>query len=154
MNITEETNKNFEGVKKYFIDTNNPEQCAYFDVTNILKESQRVSLSGVNHKITLYLDNFKLYENDTKATAKVKVSVSNSSGIGSSMNNSVELIKKDNRWYITGFSTFPYSIEYKTVRTKVASLISLIKSGNLTLENNIHKELKGKNIETGQIQFW
>lgn len=146
--------KDFEGVKKYFVDSNNPDQWAHFDVTAILKESQRVSLSGVNHKISLYLDNFKLYENETKATAKVKVSAQNSSGSGLGMENSVELIKKDNRWYITGFSTFPYSKEHTVVKTKVESLINLIKSGNLTLENNIHKELKGKNIEVGQIQFW
>ena len=146
--------KDFEGVKKYFLDTKNPDQWAYFDVTNILKESQRVSLSGVNHKISLYLDNFKLYDNDTKATAKIKVSAQNSSGSGLGMENSVELIKVDNRWYITGFSTFPYSKEYNTVKAKVESLINLIRSGDLTLENNIHKELEGKNIEIGQIQFW
>ncbi len=146
--------KDFEGVKKYFVDTKNPEQCAYFDVTNILKGSQNNTFSGASHKITLYLYNFKLYDNDTKATAKLKVSVSNSSGSGSSMDNSVELIKISNRWYITGLSTFPYTKEYKTIKTKVESLISTIKSGNLTLKNNIHNELKGKTIEIGQIQFW
>lgn len=146
--------KDFEGVKKYFVDTKNPDQWAYFDVNTILKESQRVSVSGVNHKISLYLVNLKLYDNDTKATAKVKVSAQNSSGGGLGSENSVELIKVENKWYITGFSTFPYSIEYKTVKTKVETLINLIKSGNLTLQNNIHKELAGKNIEIGQIQFW
>lgn len=146
--------KDFEGVKKYFIDTKNPDQWAYFDVNTILKESQRGSLSGGNYKISLYLDNFKLYDNDTKATAKVRVSARNSSGSGLGMDNSVELIKKENRWYITGFSTFPNSKEHKAVKNKVAALINLIKTGNLTLKNNIHSELKGKNIEIGQIQFW
>ncbi|MGH4125465.1 MAG: hypothetical protein ACREV6_21330 [Clostridium sp.] len=146
--------KDFEGLKKYFLDTKNPDQWAYFDITNILKESQRNTLSGANHKTSLYLDNFKLYDNDTKATAKVKALVQSYSGSGLSMDNSVELNKVDNKWYITGFSTFPNSKEYKTVKTKVESLINLIKSGNLTLQNNIHSELAGKNIEIGQIQFW
>lgn len=146
--------KDFEGLKKYFLDTKNPDQWAYFDITNILKESQKISLNGVNHKTSLYLDNFKLYDNDTKATARVKASVQSYSGSGLSMENSVELIKVDNKWYITGLSTFPNSKEYKTVKTKVEALITLIKSGNLTLQNNIHSELEGKNIEVGQIQFW
>lgn len=146
--------KDFEGVKKYFLDTKNPDQWAYFDVNTILKESQRGSLSGGNYKISLYLDNFKLYDNDTKATAKVNVLAQNSFGSGLGMDNSLELIKVDNRWYITGFSTFPNSKEHKIVKSKVESLINLIKSGNLTLKNNVHSELEGKNIELGQIQFW
>ncbi len=128
-------------LKKYFMDSHEPEQWAYFDMSLKVQE-MKPSKNAQHYVVQIEIGKMRVDEN--KATFHVGFAASNSSGTGFGEGWVTELIKRDNRWYITGLSTFPNSQESKEVRQVAENYI--------TSQSN--SELKGKEVSIGQIQFW
>lgn len=138
--------KDLDAVKKYFIDSHNPEQWAYFDMTTYMKET------AFPEKAENYVIDIRekdLYINGNRA--EIFISFDMTSNLSTSLGPrftqawSAELIKKDNRWYITGLSTFPNSQASQEVMKVVESFIA---------DKQHNSELKDKEVSIGQIQFW
>ncbi len=139
--------KDGERAEKYFIDTHNPEQWAFTDVMSMFNENQKLTSKDLDYTIVLRLKSLSI--NGEKATANIDISARNSFGAGLGMNNAVELIKINNKWYVTGLSTFPNSKQYKEVKTKVEAIVKQAQQGKL-----FDGQLKDKEVLIGQIQFW
>jgi hypothetical protein len=139
--------KDLERVNKYFIDSNNPEQWALTDVINIFNEKIKLTPEASDYNLVLRLKGLSI--NKDQATANISVAARNSFGSGVGMSNTVEFIKRENKWYVTGLSTFPNSKQYKEVNTKVEALVKQAQQGKL-----FNGELKDKEVHIGQIQFW
>jgi hypothetical protein len=139
--------KDVERANKYFIDSNSPGQWALTDVMNIFNEKVKLTPEASDYNLMLRLKGLSI--NKYQATANISVEARNSIGSGVGMSNTVELIKRDNKWYVTGLSTFPNSKQYKEVKSKVEDLVKQAQQGNL-----FNGELKDKEVQIGQIQFW
>ena len=139
--------KDINRVNKYFIDSHNPEQWAYTDVMNIYNENSRIALKAEDYTVVLKLKSLGVNKN--AATADINILARNSSGTGMSTNSVIELIKKDNNWYVAGLSTFPNSKQYMELKTKVEAVVKQAQEGKL-----FNGMLKDKEIQIGQIQFW
>lgn len=139
--------KDAERVNKYFIDSHNPEQWALTDVNNIFNENTKLAPLASDYSISLKLNNLSI--DKERASASISVSARNSLGAGLGMNNAVELVKREGKWYVTGLSTFPASKQYSEIKGKVEALIKQAQQGKL-----FNGELKDKEIQIGQIQFW
>ncbi|MEA1961308.1 MAG: hypothetical protein U9N81_08580 [Bacillota bacterium] len=133
--------KDLEAVKKYFIDTHNPEQWAYTDISNYISENHSVINA---QKYILEIAVQDMYINEDKASVMIGFAGSNSFGSGFGNGWYAEFVKKDDRWYITGLSTFPDSHQTWKV-TKVAE--------DFIADKN-NSALKDKEVTIGQIQFW
>lgn len=145
-----ETNRDrdYKNLDKYFIDTDNPSQWAHFDLLSEFKERKGDS-SPMEYKINILAEDFTIDFKNNRASFIVKLDISNSFGSGSGTGEVLELVKRDNQWFITGFSTFPYSKEYTKVEALVKKYVKQCKAGTL-----FNGQLKGKNITIEQIQFW
>ena len=139
--------KDLERANKYFIDSNSPEQWALTDVMNIFNEKVKLTPEASDYSIVLKLKSLVI--NGDQATASISVTARNSSGAGLGMNNIVELMKKNSKWYVTGLSTFPYSKQHVEIKSKVEALVKQAQQGKL-----FNNELKDKQVQIGQIQFW
>lgn len=140
--------KDWNQAKKYFIDTVNPEQWAYFDIYTKFKES------AYKERENFYKLNLKVIENkfnfmQNKVSVKVRAEARNSTGGETVLEYPLELIKINKEWYVTGISTFPDSSQYQKVYNLVNDYIKDIKAGKIF--PNI---LENKEMEMGQIQFW
>lgn len=136
----------FVGAKKYFIDTENPDQFAYFDVLQRLN-SIKYSQNSKYYNITIRIDKVKL--NNDKASVKLGIGAENSFGTGMGIENALELIKVNGKWIITGLSTFPDSKQAAELRKIVEKEVKNIQDKKL-----YNGKLTGKNVSIGQIQFW
>jgi hypothetical protein len=97
-----------------------------------------------------------------------------SANIGLFFVNAIELVKEENEWHITGFSTHPDSKEIKDIRAVVQKHISDIKTKNtkealkywkdgeisdadqkqLQLVEDLIKDAASYKIEIGEIELW
>jgi hypothetical protein len=139
--------KDYDTVKKYFVDTNNPEQWAYTDIVNIFNEGINYSIGSPSFRVRVGIKNLEL--NGDRATAAVSISARGSNGSGESLVTVMELIKSSGTWYVTGLSTFPDSKQYTEVKSKVEDIIKQAVAGKI-----FDGVLKDREVKLGQIQFW
>jgi hypothetical protein len=139
--------KDYDAAKKYFINTENPPQVAYFDISAIFNERNGYSLNTDFYENTFYLS--KMSVKDDRASVVVESHCRNSMGSAAGHSKALELVKKDGLWYVTGFSTFPDSKKAKELKLKVEKIVKDAKEGKL-----FEGKFKGADIEIGQIQFW
>lgn len=145
--------RDYEGAKKYFIDSSEPEQWAYFDVITSMNEKKDGEfMTASAYELAVSLKDIKV-ANDKSGVKRASVGISvngeNSSGSGFGADHSLELIEKDEGWYVTGFSTYPNSKQTEVLKKKVQQCIKDAQAGKL-----FDGELKGKEVKIGQIQFW
>jgi len=139
-------------IQKFFINTSNPEQSAMLDIENKYKEAKdNIVQADIQLDTELYLKSYKTYTSGgyERASACVYGTYKNTSGIENSIDQYMELIKVDGKWYVTGFSTFPMEQQIKEIRTVIEDYVKQIKEGIL-----IEDMLKDAHIEIGQLQFW
>ncbi|MGI6224661.1 MAG: hypothetical protein ACOYJ1_00255, partial [Peptococcales bacterium] len=137
------------GAKKYFIDTNSPDQWAYFDIINYFNTTTFVNSSDNLYIIGIKLEDLIINVEEHRAFAKVRVNTLTSSGGESSMDYALELVENDNEWYVTGLSTFPDSQMRNDLEKIIKEYVSESQKGKI-----FPGELEGKEVEIGQIQFW
>lgn len=148
--------KDKKNLLKYITDTENLYQWAQYDVSKYWEENI-VEPNGLSYEIKAKLIDIKKYtlnDNDM-VDVNVEVESKDSSGAFSVITSTVSIIKIDEEWYVTGFSTFPNSVEREIVYATVNDYIQndmLLDSTMTGLEFN--QELKGKEVIIGQIQFW
>jgi hypothetical protein len=138
--------KDYRSLEKYYTDSMNPEQVAKTDMTQFFNDR---STSHYADFYNLNLNLVTLSVKGDKAAARIGGSCSNSFGSGMGMGHSLQLIKKEGKWFVTGLSTFPDSAEYRKVSSMLPGIVKDIKSGKL-----FQGKLKGAEITTGQLQFW
>jgi hypothetical protein len=136
-----------ESARKYFIDTHDPEQWAYTDVLNLFNDGLSLAPDVKDYNLVVNLRN--LVVDKDRASANISILAKGSDGIGAGTNSSLELIKKEDRWYVTGLSTFPASRQHIEVKEKVETVVKQAQQGKL-----FDGQLKDKEIQIGQIQFW
>lgn len=145
--------KDYEGAKKYFVDTAAPEQWAYFDVVTRMNEKEKSGyITDVRYELSVILKDIKIFKDKSgiqRASVKIQVDGSNFSGSGFGTGPSLELIKRDDNWYVTGFSTFPFTKQAENIMNQVKQCVKDIKEGKL-----FDGQLKDKEVKIGQIQFW
>lgn len=142
--------EDYEGAKTYFLDTHNPEGWAYFEMLTRFKEMKYKSIYNLyKYRIRVEIQKPIKYSGSSRASASIGASGENSMGSGMGMGCSLELIKADGKWYVTGFSTFPDSPQAKQVKQQVEKVVKKARAGSL-----FEGVLKGKEVEIGQIQFW
>lgn len=140
--------QNRTNLEKYFINTENPAQWAYFDMKNIFQ--QKIDKPSVKrYALKIEAKDYDINPAGDKATFSIRVSTRNIHGTSKVVDYTLELIKSDDHWYITGFSTFPDAEERLVIEDIVQEIIKDIQMGH-----TLYDELKGKTINTGQIQFW
>lgn len=139
-------------IQEFFINTSKPEQSAMLDIENKYNETKKnVVQADIQLDTELYLKSYKTYSSGgyDRASAYVYGTYKNTSGIESSIDQYMELIKADGKWYVTGFSTFPMEQQTNEIRTIIEDYVKQIKEGVL-----IEDMLKNAHIEIGQLQFW
>jgi len=142
--------KDWTAAKKYFTDTHSPEQWAYFDVTAKFKETSfRSNKNNQIYKVNIELNDCNFDLKHERASVLIRVAAKNFSGGGLAMDYALELIKKENNWYVTGFSTFPNSSQREELQQKIEEFVEETQNGKI-----FPGELEGKEVEIGQIQFW
>ncbi|AKL94843.1 hypothetical protein CACET_c13780 [Clostridium aceticum] len=133
-------------LQKYFKNTSLPEQWAYFDMEKILQERDAKSQIS-DFVMEIHLKSYDIGTNNASVT--IGVNTRNPYGRGVVMDYAMELIKYQGNWYVTGFSTFPYSPEREEVEEILQEVVEKIQMGKL-----FSGELANKAITIGQIQFW
>jgi len=150
--------KNQDAAKKYFVDTHDPQQWAYFDLTTMWKERKHpFFMTASDTSLNISLRDLRVEQDKNgpvrtfpvRASLKVESGASNSSGTGVLQTLALELIKRDDRWYVTGFSTFPNSKKALEARQKAEQFVKEAREGRL-----FDGVLQGKDVKIGQIQFW
>lgn len=145
--------EDYETAKKYLIDTSSPEQWAYFDAVTEMKYRKNSGFQVTTpYEIDIILRNMKIYNDRAgvrRATAAAIINGESSSGGGFGEAYTLELIKNHEKWYITGFSTYPYTKQAEDAKKKVEKYVKDARAGRL-----FEGQLKGKDIKIGQIQFW
>lgn len=133
--------RNWDNLNKYYIDSQSPDQCAHFDIEHLFKETA-TKRARQNYSIKITIKDFEINNNGRRASVIVGVNTKNPHGKGDTIDYSLELIKVDNNWYVTGFSTFPNSQERENIGQIVRDVVKNI------------EELKNREVTIGQIQFW
>lgn len=144
--------KDWDKAKKYFIDTESPPQWAYFDLTTRYMEVSQANVKNDRknlYRIFMELQDFKIDSEEKRASVSLHLLVNNDTGGGLSMDHALELIKKGGKWYVTGFSTFPFSSQREEVKNLVEKYVMDAQEGKI-----FSGILEGKEVEIGQIQFW
>jgi hypothetical protein len=139
-------------IEEFFTNTNEPQQSAMLDMENKYSEiKDSIIQADIQLYTELYLKSYKKYTSNgyERATAYVYGTYINTAGIETSIDQCMELIKVDGKWYVTGFSTFPMEQQTKDIRAIVENYVKQIKEGVL-----IEEMLKDAEIEIGQLQFW
>ncbi|SMB90704.1 hypothetical protein SAMN00017405_1350 [Desulfonispora thiosulfatigenes DSM 11270] len=140
--------KSYEAVEEYYIDSLSPEQWAYFDLSTNFKENNAlVKEEAYNLEILIkeVKDDFKT----NKASYLIRVEAKDATGQEQVREHSLELLKKDNNWYVTGMSTFPDSKERYIVERIVNKYVVDAQKGKL-----FPKVIEDKEVSVGQVQFW
>lgn len=138
----------YKTLEKYFINSRQNELAALDDMKYMFSNYKDRDSRSLKHVISLYLKGYEIYE-ENKAFVKISGGARNSFGSGLGMDHALELIKKNDRWYVAGFSTFSNTKEAESVRKKVLNYIRDINEGRL-----FDGKLKGMDIKILQIQFW
>ncbi|ABR46523.1 hypothetical protein Amet_0291 [Alkaliphilus metalliredigens QYMF] len=135
-------------IEKYFKNTRSPEQWAYFDVTNMLQENDNRS-SRRDYAMRIDLKSYVMDYADGSASVVIDVNIKNSYGRDITTDYALELSKSEERWYVTGFSTFPHAVEREEIEKILQETIEKIRIGKL-----FPGKLEDKEITLGQVQFW
>jgi hypothetical protein len=137
--------------EKYFSYANNPEQWAYFDIINVWNKKGIEQLTTNENSFDIYMVDCKKYSDGGVRSASVKLRciIKDYDNRSKEEYLALELIKKEGKWDVVGFSTFPHSDEFNKIKLMTEGVVKNIKEGNLFDGN-----LKDKDIEIGQIQFW
>lgn len=141
--------KDWSGAKKYFINTNSPDQWAYFDISTKFNDSKTGNKSNKPYIIQMESKALEINPEVERASALVHVNASTGSGGDLSMEHALELVKKGKEWYVTGFSTFPNSQMRDDLEEIINKYVADGQKGKI-----FSGELEGKEVEIGQIQFW
>lgn len=108
-NKLSDSNNNNNLLAKYFINPNNSEQLGLFETKNISNQDARKNLGIEKHVNDLKLISLNIYEvnGEKKAQANVEESNIYEGKINLTTNISIELIKKNSKWYIKGLGILP-----------------------------------------------
>ncbi len=139
--------KDYDSAAKYFMNSENPSQMGYFDITAILNDRNSHFTASSYYVSDLFIS--KMSQKGDRASVVVNGICRNSSGGGSGVGSALELIKKDGSWYVTGLSTFPDTKKAKDLKAKVDKIVKDMKDGKL-----FEGKFKGMDVKVGQIQFW
>ena len=144
-----ENENNVTNVKKYFTNTHNPEQWAYSQMLDMWgKNEQRADVKYTN-RCKIYLKDCKRYVFNNMERASVKLQEIKEEYPKEENDYSLELINLQNKWYVTGFSTFPNSDEAEEIKKVITEFVKeSIKNDNFDIQ------LKGKKFAIGEIQFF
>ena len=143
---------------QYYINTDEPiKQWALLDLLVELEHWKTYRQNAKHYHLTGELGSIEMEGN--RATVTAGFSLQDSKGSGGGFGTTYELVRKEGRWYITGQSTFPQSKERQKVEKVVIDFIKNAEKGasisfNQETTQQIYNQLKGKQIELGQIQFW
>ena len=144
--------KDMESIDRYYVDTENPTQWANFDVKTIMKEREKADfVKGCDYVMSIRVDyvEFDSSGQEPRASVRIRAFGQNSYGQSFGDDHSVELVKKSQTWYITGFSTFPQKSE------RERAMQAALKYMNMATEGSIGGiDFKGLDVNLGQIQFW
>lgn len=139
-------------IQEVFINTSEPEQSAMLDIENKYNDIKNSAIQAdIQLDTEVYLKSYKTYTSNgyERASAYIYGIYKNVSGIETTIDLYMELIKTDGKWYVTGFSTFPMEQQTNEVRTIIENYVKQIEEGVL-----IEEQLKDAKIEIGQLQFW
>lgn len=141
-----------EKTKEYFSNNDALNQYALLDMEHIYKDKNDIvaTIPSSEYDLKLQAANYKVINN---ANAYVEVvGVMKNSG-GSIININIELAltynTKENKWYVTGLSTFNYTEEYEKVKKLCTDYLVKGKEGKMFM--GIFKD---KELSLVQIQFW
>lgn len=138
----------WNGIKKYFKNTNLPQQWAYFDMERIFQEKTNRSPRG-DYAMKIDLKSYHIHDAGDRASVTVGVNIKNPYGRDVDMDYPLELVKSAGNWYITGFSTFPHAIEGQEIQKIIEDIVDKIQTGKI-----FSGKLENSDISIGQIQFW
>ncbi len=144
--------KDMKSIYTYYVDTENPSQWANFDIQSIMKEREKAEfIKGSDYVMSIRVDyvDFDASGEEPSASVGLRAFGQNSSGQSFGDDHSVELVKKDKKWYITGFSTFPQKSERERAMQAALKYINMACDGSI---GGI--DFKGFDVSLGQIQFW
>ncbi|WHH60882.1 lipoprotein [Petroclostridium sp. X23] len=143
--------QNWNSLKKYFKNTQLPEQWAYLDMEIMFKEKANRSLAEAfsTYMIKIEMKSYDINSMSDGASITIGVDTKNYYGGSNTMDYALELIKSEGNWYVIGFSTFPYSTLRKEIEEIIQETVDNIQLGKL-----FSGKLESKEINIGQIQFW
>ena len=135
------------GLKNFFANTDNPHQWAYTDMELLFRQEipSPIHIYTMKMKLKKHETNFT---NDT-ASVIIGVELKTPSGETESLDYALELVKIEENWLVTGFSTFPASPERQEIEVIIESTIAAIQKGELFPDRFLPEA-----TEIGQIQFW
>lgn len=158
---------------RYFTDSQNPEQSALYEVTNkheIMKRANKdlddnnkaKKVKGDSYIIDIILKDYKpgaasshpyisYYKTGKIERANANIVFTTKEYLVSDAYAGVnlELIKQNNKWLVTGISTYPSTQTSKEVRKRAEQLVKDIQ------DNGMYGGiLKNKAVTVGQVQFW
>lgn len=137
------------GARRYFIDTNSPEQWAYFDLQTMWNKNLSEVIPKSEYISDIFLKSVKVYSDGGYNRASLVIEEDLEANNRSLNTYALEMVKISDRWFITGLSTFPYTDETRRVSSIVQDYVEEARNGTI-----FDGELKGKQIKVGQIQFW
>lgn len=142
--------KDKTAAKQFFLDTYSPDQWAYFDISNLFNDNPTINSNKDLYRLQMELKDLQSHD-EIKGiiSAVVRVSSFTGSGGASIVDYALELIEKDDNWYVTGLSTFPFSQQRNEVKEIIEEYINDAQEGKI-----FPGELEDKEVEIGQIQFW
>ncbi|SHH26395.1 hypothetical protein [Clostridium grantii] len=140
-------------VDKLFVDSENPYQWAKYDFVSYWKKHNETN-ENFKYEVNADIDDIYYFILNEKNMANVsgKIKIKSSLGRTIYLKGSITLLENEDQWKITGFSTFPNSIEKEKVTESIETYInkkSFFKDSDWLLG-----DIKGKDITIGQIQFW
>lgn len=138
-------------LKRYFIDTASPAQWAYTDLFILFNEMTFISdkKEDSNYRMDIQMMEMDFNEGGNQISTIIQVATKTPSGTHLPMLYSLELIKQENIWYMTGFSTYPHSIQRQELQQEIERYVKEAVEGQL-----FPNVLTDKVVEVGQIQFW
>lgn len=141
-----------EKTKKYFANNEALNQYALFDMENIYKDKNDIvaTIPSRDYDLKLQATSYSVVDN-TNAYVTVLGVMRNSGGsiINIDLGLSLTYNAKENKWYVTGISTFNNTDEYKKVKDLCMDYMVKGKEGKLFM--GIFKD---KELSLVQIQFW
>lgn len=140
--------RNWMNLEKYFTNTEDPSQWALFDLENLFyRENGKPAASS--YALNIKVQDYQLNPGGTRASFRIRVSTRSTQGTGRVIDYALELVKHNENWYITGFSTFPESEERRIVEETVREILA-----GIHLRNPLYEELRRQPMKIGQVQFW
>ncbi|HHX74625.1 MAG TPA: hypothetical protein GX699_06955 [Firmicutes bacterium] len=139
--------KNQTGLKNFFTNTDKPHQWAYTDMELIFQQDVPNPVHTYMMKIKLKKFETNFFHDNVSLIIGVELKTPN--GEAENLDYALELIKSEGNWLVTGFSTFPTSLERQEIEKVVGETIAAIQKGELFSDRFLPAE-----VEVGQVQFW